>query len=97
MTDFELNKAIAEALGTDLSGITEGNQLFYNITEYCANWNDLMPLVDEHGIESSYDVGTDSYIATPFSKSSVGSSINDSHQRALAECLLKVLQENKSE
>lgn len=47
MTDFELNKAIAESL--DLNPVCFYDKAVMNRKcerlDYCNNWNDLMPLV----------------------------------------------------
>ena len=52
------------------------------------DWNDLMPLVVEHGIEM-YPVSSDTWSVWG-GKTNVK---DKDPQRALAECLLKVLQE----
>ena len=105
MNDFELNRAIAEALGYI---VTVENHTFnsdgfvingfisthakptpYTMPDYVNNWNDLMPLVVEHGISSLHQNFDNSWIVDQFH----GQPCFDGEnlQRALAECLLKVL------
>lgn len=101
MTAFELRTAIAEALGfivlkKKVSDITiadvmvKGNDPFIPLFDF-NNWNDLMPLVIEHKIQlKRSSLGL--WIANL--KGNVGESwvMDKTPQRALAECLLKVLQ-----
>lgn len=95
LSDFELNKAIYAAIPKN-----EMRDLRKMLPDYCNNWNDLMPLVIEHSIQldTSYDNGKHTayhgkgmmFFQCDFV------SHNKNAQRALAECLLKVL-ESKSE
>ena len=68
------------------------------IVDYCNNWNDLMPLVVEHEIALTGSTTKNWWCG--YWRSPTLRTINDiqAHhedpQRALAECLLKVLQEN---
>ena len=97
MTDFELNKAIAETLGLSIKCLhdvvmtEEREELgFHSETDYCTDWGDLMPLVVEHEISIDYfDEGLSAMTAND---KGVYHVVNESPQRALAECLLKVIQ-----
>lgn len=71
------------------------------IVDYCNNWSDLMPLVVEHGIafgQISYtdDAGNRLFQAgrwtLPFEGLESFNKESHNPQRALAECLLLVLQ-----
>lgn len=106
MTDFELNKAIAELLvGHTFNGtvhIFKGD----NQVNYVENWNDLMPLVVEHmfkiNISRNRVTAEDSIIGESFDKEFYQWGIDEPEcgldkkqhitKRALAECLLKVLE-----
>lgn len=100
LTDFELNMAIAEKLGliihasdilTDGVWVHVGNPRSEQLKDYYNNWNDLMPLADKYMPELEFFKDSDGMLtcrATKFDIYCVG----DSHQRALAECLLKVLE-----
>ena len=58
MTDFELNKKIAEALGyaygtSSINNISSVEVMvsldeIFNRADYCKNWNDLIPLMIKH-------------------------------------------------
>ena len=99
MTDFELNKTIAKALGISLEPDSEYHNRInsssvmwyggksYHSADYCNNWSDLMPLVVEKGISLEAEL-RDGYW---YARSNLCSSRNKNPQRALAECLLKVL------
>ena len=94
MNNYELNMAIAEKLGIysgfDHASISqEGVTLINNDSaDYCNDWNDLMPLVIEHDLR--YDKVVDTFIvSTMFCQYEVS---GKNLQRALAECLLKVLE-----
>ena len=87
VSDFELNKAIAEALGFKIGniagtkvGIDDGSATGRYV-DYCNNWNDLMPLVVRYlpmlGISR---------------REFIDLLQSENPQRALAECLLKVLE-----
>lgn len=92
MTDYELNIAISEKLG-----ITNGDDGGYHqpkimdlskpelerLIDYCNNWNDLMPLVVKYSKDLDWESGEDFYHSMCDNKNT---------QRALAECLLKVLE-----
>ena len=48
MSDFEINKAVATALGMDVSGATEENNIMYGyVDDYCNNPSDAWPII--HG------------------------------------------------
>lgn len=67
--------------------------------DYCNNWNDLMPLVIEHGIDLYHWQISGSWKALAFTYLPDGEfnqefqTLNKNPQRALAECLFLVLQE----
>jgi len=69
-----------------------------SLVDYCNNWNDLMPLVVEHKIAlmpEYFDdiVMTDNWEAEyEIIPNGYQCSVNKDPQRALAECLLKVLE-----
>ena len=109
LSDFELNKAISKyqtdyAFYFNDDSISrvgyKGNICINKIINYCVDWSDLMPLVVEHGIShiylpisktwtactADYDVRTQPPIEIT----------NKNPQRALAECLLLVLQDKEN-
>ena len=98
MTGFELNMALAELTHPNLEWVMSST-CYDNTTvaansgdgwtlNYCNNWNDLMPLVEEYIIVpdktlngwSASKAGSGCYV--PYA---------ENLQLALAECLLKVL------
>lgn len=92
MNDFELNKAIAEALGLRIKGksyTSDGLFVFIDgegsvgtyLIDFVNSWDDLIPLVVEHGLLESATIMREV-------------SLSDNIQRALAEALLKVLESN---
>ena len=50
LSDFEINKLVAEKLGQDLSGVNETNQFNYNIADYCTNPEYSFPITTDNGI-----------------------------------------------
>lgn len=113
MNDFELNKAIAEALGINLEPDSEYKShgeisscvmwyegKTYHSANYCNNWSDLMPLVVEYGIAFGQINSIESEVkyfqagrwTIPFRKMKPYTCESTNPQRALAECLLKVLE-----
>ncbi len=104
LSDPELNKAIAEALGWKVrpgkfDKDSKVHILFDGASPYTFdfnNWNDLMPLVEKHILKYCAVILSECGVST----SNLGSSFNGcsieidstSVQRALALCLLKVLQ-----
>ena len=51
MSDFEINKAVATALGMDVSGATEENNIMYGyVDDYCNNPSDAWPIIMEYQI-----------------------------------------------
>ena len=92
MTEHKLNKRIAEALNIfhsdDCFGRVRvwdsGMRLDGEPRGYCNNWNDLMPLVIEYGI-----------LESPTFIRHVIEHDSGEPQLALAECLLKVLENKK--
>ena len=48
MSDFEINKAVATALGMDVSGATEENNIMYGyVPDICNNPSDAWPIMKE--------------------------------------------------
>ena len=46
MSDFEINKAVATALGMDVSGATEENNIMYGyVPDICNNPSDAWPII----------------------------------------------------
>ena len=105
MTDFELNKSLAKALGayieppagfaTEIVGDTlmwygERRELYCCFPNYL-EWEVLMPLVIEHKLRFTPHPN-DSYEAAKYAKELCIEIVNKNPQRALAECLLKVLE-----
>jgi hypothetical protein len=105
LTKFDLNKAIAEQLKALNVYKGRDGQIIYtsDVPRYCNNWNDLMPLVVEHKIDLEFadiDVTEEIVRAQGFIWDGGDIThhyevINKSPQRALAECLLKVLENKK--
>ena len=106
MTKAELNLAIAKLVYPDAEVKGKGKLVleFYEdgwegpwsvkpVPNYCNNWNDLMPLVVEYGIDFCYSNVSDKWYATDGN----GYARHINPQRALAECLLKVLQEEDND
>lgn len=65
--------------------------------DYCNNWNDLMPLVVEHRIDLTFPEEINYFIAEKFIYGKTPCEVKfpvctTSPRRALAECLLKVLE-----
>ena len=102
MTDFELNKAIADKLGVNyhiFKGclfIDDGSGgLPQPIISYTNSWDDLMPLV-EFDYEMKKTVN-DKFHCSVMWDFNIGDPVIctfnavETKQRALAECLLKVL------
>ena len=51
MSDFEINKAVTTALGMDVSGATEENNMMYGyVDDYCNNPSDAWPIIVENSI-----------------------------------------------
>ena len=103
MTDFELNKAILRLLCEDVNFIerytpnsdkafASSNAEHGNKTFDLNNWNDLMPLVIEHEIEYSLQIGGDYLVDAYVADKDCFTIVDNNIQRALAECLLKVLE-----
>ncbi len=108
LTDAEINLAIAElvylekdypelVLGDDMGTFRDEHGFLrwfeYN---YYNNWSDLMPLVDKYGIGfEKVCFGEDTpYFVARGALAMVG---NKNLQHALADCLLKVLEEKSNE
>ena len=57
MSDFEINKAVATALGMDVSGATEENNIMYGyVPDICNNPSDAWPLIESNLICLMADV-----------------------------------------
>ena len=55
MSDFEINKAVATALGMDVSGATEENNIMYGyVPDICSNPSDAMPILIENRISLTW-------------------------------------------
>lgn len=103
LSDFELNKSIAEALGFHITQehmANEGHVHVWNdngfirrIPDYCNNWNDLMPLVVKYKLclSNLYDNTDWAAIKTDYKGYQRHVVINKNPKRALAECLYQVL------
>ena len=102
MTNAERNLAIAKLVGLDVykdkrNGkwyCMKGGTINNPIPKYSTNWNDLMPLVVEHGI-SLYKYRVKGYWEADSNIGGVRSEVlvgDTNPQIALAECLLKVLE-----
>lgn len=51
MSDFEINKAVSTALGMDVSGATEENNMMYGyVPDICNNQSDAWPIIFENEI-----------------------------------------------
>ena len=55
MSDFEINKAVSTALGMDVSGATEENNMMYGyVHDICNNPSDAMPILIENRISLTW-------------------------------------------
>ena len=55
MSDFEINKAVSTALGMDVSGATEENNMMYGyVPDICNNPSDAMPILIENRISLTW-------------------------------------------
>ena len=51
MSDFEINKAVSTALGMDVSGATEENNIMYGyVDDICNNPSDAWPIIKTNHI-----------------------------------------------
>lgn len=108
MTDLEVNKEIAElilsmrALSMRAEASKDSEDFIKFIIkpscerDYCNNWNDLMPLCIEHGVDL-WRLKSSVWVSAQSNKHNNKHFRNENPQRALAECLLKVLQEKSDE
>lgn len=109
LNDFELNRTIAELLypdARDFNHVNKSDVLLHRgrivpyVFNYCNNWNDLMPLVVEH-LSAFWKAGDLSNHYSGKWNAAYGCVLSpmvkwsNSPQRALAECLLLVLQDKK--
>lgn len=105
MTNFELNKAIVEALypGSQVKKDDESEGIYvaqkkfgYIFHDYCNDWNDLMPIVLRHHIQMYVHSENHFNICDGDVKGFHEEAVHINNvQRALAECLLKVLTGDK--
>jgi hypothetical protein len=106
MSDFEVSKALCVLLGFDVSGVTESrNQMIDAVPSIRNDWSRLMPLAVKHKIALVPLIESRSWTATNHVysymtdssfrfKEDGGISYNhQSPQRAIACCLILVLQE----
>lgn len=99
MLPYEINKRIAELVYPyrTLSLVPNEDGIYVGSTsvDYCNNWNDLMPLVVECGIQHYWNKQKAKHFAyeTPLDIAVSNSDL----QLALAECLLKVLEAKAKE
>lgn len=99
MTNEELNLAIAKLVypqfdfrygdfASEVVGYLPNTNCWQVEKDYCNNWNDLMPLVVEHEITLAWD-----YVDKNWNAWTETSDVyTNNPQRALTECLLKVLE-----
>lgn len=116
ITNFKLNKGIAELMYPVFTAhrvektdaiYTVGNMTKQPIKrlDYCNNWNDLMPLIEEYKIDLVYESATKRGLSSWRALVSIYYSDGEFHEYcsvfnenpkiALAECLLKVLENKK--
>lgn len=108
VSDFEVNKALGHLVyknsyiersvhgGSEISIINKDFALV--MVDYCNNWNDVMPLAVEYGISlcpSEDKKDCEWYADKIFSRNLESCWSDKSPQRAIACCLILVLQENK--
>ena len=103
MTNAELNLAIAKLVYPDRNWFNDNGMIIHAsrgviIRFDFNNWNDLMPLVVEHQIELVCNVGwnddgSDMWEGCHAPQGEIALTSGNNPQRALAECLLKVLEE----
>jgi hypothetical protein len=105
MSDFEVNKALAEKLGFTVETrsvfkinvpcvVTESGDI-HKLSDYCSNWSDIMPLAVEHKI--SVDWYTDGRCMAFQDVGGVDYDYTSVQpQRARACCLILVLQEQEA-
>ena len=109
MSDLELNASLhMEVLGSpwiehaDLSANKKhlclhniaGDPYFEDVPDYCTNWNDIMPLAVEHKVSLFAYQDAHLWCAQHYFDSvGMRTVIDESPQRAIACCLVLVLQE----
>jgi len=107
MSDLEITKVIAKKLGMEIINQSDdavmcgyaGMRSTVADRNYCNNWNDIMPLAVEYRIKISEDLGG-GYISSPhiITRYEMGGVIyfcHQSPQRAIACCLIMVLEVKK--
>ena len=108
MTPQEINLAIAKLVypkcevitGYGVTGQTSADIVrashgsYIGVPDYCNNWNDLMPLVIEHGVGLDYYCGSKEWSGFSVNNTPI-MELNKSPQIALATCLLNELQEKE--
>jgi len=109
MNDFERNKRIAELVYPDatfecvqISNVTSDELIrigdaYTTIPDYCGDWARLMPLVVKHGINLMQNIHPEGYWTAFSATGECENQPNKNPQRALADCLLKVLEAKANE
>ena len=98
MNNFDLNMAIAQALGIysgfDHASISEeGVKLINNDTaDYCNNWDDLMSEIEKINVDHEMTESASGWRAILSYSDKGWESTAKSQKRAYAECLYKVLE-----
>jgi len=97
LTDYELNLHIAESSGEYSEGYFDKNPK--NVPDFIGDWNLLMPLVVNHGINfyqsSMLGIRTGNMYAYDLLQE-IETMYCQNPQRALAECLLLVLNKDST-
>lgn len=99
MTERKLNRSIATLAG--LKYVGDGRCInpdgsFFDLPDYCNNWNDLIPLVDKHCLKyETFKRGAHRLVSMVNSNNTERFVTRaKTLERATAECLLKVLPNN---
>lgn len=99
MSEFEVNKALAQKLGFTVEQhsivnvglqwcIVDEDGSLCRIKKYCSNWNDIMPLAVEYGINVNPNAGSAYAVLQPKNKFRFCDDGIPNAQRAIACCLL---------
>lgn len=110
MSDLEVNRALAMVMDKYAGVVGEwmpngvkvndDSGFFYSECDYCNNWNDVMPLAVEHRISlcPAEDRDDCEWYGDKIFSDNIESCWSDvSPQRAIACCLILVLQEGSKE
>ncbi|MCP3681821.1 MAG: DUF2591 domain-containing protein [bacterium] len=87
MTDFEINKLVAESLG-----FSDPNEEYDGTIDYCNSWNDIGPIIKEYKISINYLPCTNHWSACDGHDSQIYAIEKDSPKRAAAIVFLKMTQ-----